>query len=186
MQTFFCCLLLLPALRHPACGLDSGPPRIALRLHAQSPPPLYTTVQAIPCYALVCGSEVATVGQSKRRAVMKQAACELGACIVLLLSCFLDWCSCNRLELAALPATVPCSCSCSAAAAMATAVLERPASAAEAPEKVITSRVYARVGLLGNPSDGFYGKTIAFSLRNFHAEVRLALRPGRAGARMTA
>lgn len=35
----------------------------------------------------------------------------------------------------------------------------------------IVSRVHARVGLLGNPSDGFYGKTISFSLKNFYAEV---------------
>jgi glucuronokinase len=36
----------------------------------------------------------------------------------------------------------------------------------------ITSRVHARVGLLGNPSDGFFGKTISFSLANFYAQVR--------------
>jgi hypothetical protein len=30
------------------------------------------------------------------------------------------------------------------------------------------------VGLLGNPSDGFYGKTISFSLANFYAEVGTA------------
>lgn len=35
----------------------------------------------------------------------------------------------------------------------------------------VASCVYARVGLLGNPSDGFYGKTISFSLKNFYAEV---------------
>eukprot|EP00879_Flechtneria_rotunda_P025024 GHRR01026556.1.p1 GENE.GHRR01026556.1~~GHRR01026556.1.p1 ORF type:complete len:305 (+),score=81.79 GHRR01026556.1:33-917(+) len=38
----------------------------------------------------------------------------------------------------------------------------------------ITSRVHARVGLLGNPSDGFFGKTISFSLGNFYAEVTLS------------
>lgn len=37
----------------------------------------------------------------------------------------------------------------------------------------ITHRVYARIGLLGNPSDGFNGKTIALSLKNFYAEVTL-------------
>jgi hypothetical protein len=36
----------------------------------------------------------------------------------------------------------------------------------------IVSRVHARVGLLGNPSDGFYGKTLSLSLANFYAEVR--------------
>ena len=35
----------------------------------------------------------------------------------------------------------------------------------------ICHRVYARVGLLGNPSDGFFGKTISLSLANFCAEV---------------
>ncbi|XP_046854466.1 uncharacterized protein LOC124447545 [Xenia sp. Carnegie-2017] len=37
-----------------------------------------------------------------------------------------------------------------------------------------TSRVYARVGLVGNPSDGFYGKTIALSISNFWAEVSIS------------
>ena len=32
-------------------------------------------------------------------------------------------------------------------------------------------RAYARVGLMGNPSDGFYGKTISLSIKNFWAEV---------------
>jgi hypothetical protein len=36
----------------------------------------------------------------------------------------------------------------------------------------ITHRCYSRVGLLGNPSDGYKGIVISFSLRNFHAEVR--------------
>jgi hypothetical protein len=35
----------------------------------------------------------------------------------------------------------------------------------------VTSRVHARIGLLGNPSDGFYGKTISLSLENFYAEA---------------
>ncbi len=34
-------------------------------------------------------------------------------------------------------------------------------------------RAYARAGLLGNPSDGYHGKTIAISVRNFWAEVVL-------------
>ncbi|XP_066566615.1 glucuronokinase with putative uridyl pyrophosphorylase isoform X2 [Amia ocellicauda] len=39
--------------------------------------------------------------------------------------------------------------------------------------KPIRSRSYARVGLMGNPSDGFHGKTIALSIANFWAEVSL-------------
>ena len=31
--------------------------------------------------------------------------------------------------------------------------------------------VLLRVGLIGNPSDGFYGKTISFTINNFWAEV---------------
>lgn len=38
---------------------------------------------------------------------------------------------------------------------------------------IIRKRTYARSGLLGNPSDGYNGKTIAFSVRNFWAEVVL-------------
>ncbi len=33
--------------------------------------------------------------------------------------------------------------------------------------------VYARAGLVGNPSDGYYGKTISFTVRNFCARVSL-------------
>ncbi len=36
----------------------------------------------------------------------------------------------------------------------------------------ITSRTHARIGLLGNPSDSFFGRTISLSLANFYAEVR--------------
>ena len=32
---------------------------------------------------------------------------------------------------------------------------------------------YARAGLVGNPSDGYYGKTISISIRNFAAKVSL-------------
>uniref|UniRef100_A0A3P8V138 Glucuronokinase with putative uridyl pyrophosphorylase n=1 Tax=Cynoglossus semilaevis TaxID=244447 RepID=A0A3P8V138_CYNSE len=39
--------------------------------------------------------------------------------------------------------------------------------------KPITCRSYARVGLMGNPSDGFNGKTIAMTISNFWAEVVL-------------
>jgi glucuronokinase len=45
-----------------------------------------------------------------------------------------------------------------------------------APETVaspICHRVYARIGLLGNPSDGFFGKTVSLSLANFYAEARV-------------
>ncbi|XP_015879050.2 glucuronokinase 1 [Ziziphus jujuba] len=37
----------------------------------------------------------------------------------------------------------------------------------------IERKSYARVGLLGNPSDVYYGRTISFSLGNFWASVRL-------------
>jgi len=33
--------------------------------------------------------------------------------------------------------------------------------------------VYARAGLIGNPSDGYYGKTISFVIRDFSAKVSL-------------
>ncbi|KAK4483180.1 hypothetical protein RD792_010360, partial [Penstemon davidsonii] len=38
---------------------------------------------------------------------------------------------------------------------------------------IIEHRAYARVGLLGNPSDVYYGRTISFSLGNFWASVKL-------------
>lgn len=38
---------------------------------------------------------------------------------------------------------------------------------------LIESRAYARAGLLGNPSDGYYGKTISIIVRNFGAAVTL-------------
>ncbi|KAJ3051808.1 hypothetical protein HK097_007174 [Rhizophlyctis rosea] len=41
------------------------------------------------------------------------------------------------------------------------------------PRIPITSRCYARCGLMGNPSDGFYGKTLSITLRNWYAEVTL-------------
>jgi glucuronokinase len=37
----------------------------------------------------------------------------------------------------------------------------------------IETFAYARAGLLGNPSDGYYGKTISFLVRNFRARVIL-------------
>ena len=47
-------------------------------------------------------------------------------------------------------------------------------AAVEEAGRVLRSRVHARIGLLGNPSDGFNGSCISFSLANFHAEVRCA------------
>ncbi len=50
----------------------------------------------------------------------------------------------------------------------------------------IETYAYARAGLLGNPSDGYYGKTISFIVRNFRARVvlypsaRLEIRPAKA------
>ena len=38
---------------------------------------------------------------------------------------------------------------------------------------MVERRSYARIGLMGNPSDGFYGKTISSCICNFHASVRL-------------
>ncbi len=39
--------------------------------------------------------------------------------------------------------------------------------------KTITESCLARVGLMGNPSDGFHGKTISFLIDNFQAKVSL-------------
>src|SRR6516162_8433172 len=38
---------------------------------------------------------------------------------------------------------------------------------------IIRERAFARAGLVGNPSDGYHGKTISLSIRNLHAEVVL-------------
>ncbi|MCA1964006.1 MAG: GHMP kinase [Prosthecobacter sp.] len=38
---------------------------------------------------------------------------------------------------------------------------------------LIRTTAYARAGLVGNPSDGYFGKTISFIIRNFGAEVTL-------------
>src|SRR5215217_3036040 len=38
---------------------------------------------------------------------------------------------------------------------------------------IIITHAYARAGLVGNPSDGYFGKTISFSIRNFKATVKL-------------
>ncbi len=39
--------------------------------------------------------------------------------------------------------------------------------------KLIRKQAYARAGLIGNPSDGYYGKTISVIVRNFRAQVTL-------------
>lgn len=38
---------------------------------------------------------------------------------------------------------------------------------------IITAKAHARAGLVGNPSDGYFGKTISVIIRNFRAVVRL-------------
>jgi len=38
---------------------------------------------------------------------------------------------------------------------------------------LISTKAYARAGLVGNPSDGYFGKTISFIIRNYSAEVTL-------------
>jgi glucuronokinase len=38
---------------------------------------------------------------------------------------------------------------------------------------IITEHAFARSALVGNPSDGYFGKTISFVIRNFKATVRL-------------
>lgn len=51
---------------------------------------------------------------------------------------------------------------------------------------MIETYAYARAGLLGNPSDGYFGKTLAFLVRNFRARVilypsaRLEIKPSKA------
>jgi len=55
---------------------------------------------------------------------------------------------------------------------------------------MIETYAYARAGLLGNPSDGYYGKTIALLARNFRARVllypsaRLEIKPSKADTPM--
>src|SRR4051794_18255375 len=51
---------------------------------------------------------------------------------------------------------------------------------------IIETYGYARAGFLGNPSDGYFGKTISFAMTNFRARVllypsaRLEIRPSKA------
>ncbi|MCP4750957.1 MAG: GHMP kinase [Proteobacteria bacterium] len=42
---------------------------------------------------------------------------------------------------------------------------------------LIHSKAYARAGLIGNPSDGYFGKTLSFVFKNFYAEVDLYQTP---------
>lgn len=36
---------------------------------------------------------------------------------------------------------------------------------------------HARIGLMGNPSDGFNGKTLSFLINNFHTKVTIVKKP---------
>ncbi|MAF36419.1 hypothetical protein CL622_04875 [archaeon] len=38
---------------------------------------------------------------------------------------------------------------------------------------LIETHAFARIGLMGNPSDGYFGKTIACTFKNFKAEVKM-------------
>jgi len=38
---------------------------------------------------------------------------------------------------------------------------------------IIRTRAYARAGLAGNPSDGYFGKTISFTIPGYYAQVQL-------------
>lgn len=38
---------------------------------------------------------------------------------------------------------------------------------------LVNTKAFARAGLIGNPSDGYFGKTISFSIRNFNARITL-------------
>lgn len=42
---------------------------------------------------------------------------------------------------------------------------------------IIDSRAFARAGLLGNPSDGYFGKTLSLSIKNFGAQILLYQSP---------
>jgi len=42
---------------------------------------------------------------------------------------------------------------------------------------IIKSYAYPRAALIGNPSDGYFGKTIAFTFRNFQADVTVFATP---------
>jgi glucuronokinase len=38
---------------------------------------------------------------------------------------------------------------------------------------IVRTRAFPRAGLIGNPSDGYFGKTIAFAFANFSAEIEM-------------
>ena len=40
--------------------------------------------------------------------------------------------------------------------------------------KIVNARSFARVGLLGNPSDGYYGKTLSFTFSEYCVDLRLS------------
>ena len=42
---------------------------------------------------------------------------------------------------------------------------------------IIERKGYARAGLIGNPSDGYFGKTIAVVIKNFCAQITLFQSP---------
>ena len=42
---------------------------------------------------------------------------------------------------------------------------------------IIDSRAYARAGIVGNPSDGYFGKTISVIIKNFGAHIQLYQSP---------
>jgi glucuronokinase len=57
-------------------------------------------------------------------------------------------------------------------------------------ERIVEGHAYARAGLLGNPSDGYFGRALSVVLRNFHATVTLEesneirIEPDRQGAQV--
>lgn len=66
---------------------------------------------------------------------------------------------------------IPADAAASAvAASVYTHSSPRPVAAADS---TIHTRAYARVGLMGNPSDGYGGKTLAVTIENFRAEAWL-------------
>ena len=44
-------------------------------------------------------------------------------------------------------------------------------------ESRVEQKCYARIGLIGNPSDGFQGKTLSFLIKNFCATVVIESNP---------
>lgn len=49
----------------------------------------------------------------------------------------------------------------------------RPLSAFFMSPAVIRTEAFARAGLVGNPSEGYFGKTISFIIRNYSARIEL-------------